>query len=168
MKIPFLSGAPRRTPIRPKATLPTQRPQISRGSDRVTLTGRLGRIAGKACLGAVIGAAATGLGVAGAMAGAPLLGVVGATVLGIGLAHGLKMVVPSSFVAPGQAPPERTFYGGMAGFMGGAFGAAVTGLGLLTGGPAVAAAGIAVGYGSTLAAVRNTILETGEQFPNSL
>lgn len=134
----------------------------------MTLTGRLGRIASKACLGAVIGAAATGLGVAGAMAGAPILGVVGATALGIGLAHGLKMVVPSSFVAPSQAPTERTFYGGTAGFIGGAFGTAVTGLGLLAGGPAVAAAGIAIGYASTLAAVRNAIMETGEQFPNSL
>lgn len=134
----------------------------------MTLTGRLGRIASKAVLGALIGAAATGLGVAGAVAGAPLLGVAAATGLGVGLAHGLNMVVPSSFSAPGQAPMERTFYGGTAGFIGGAFGTAMTGLGLLSGGPAMLAAGLAVGYGSMLSAVRNAIVETGEQFPNAL
>lgn len=152
-------------------SLPSERGRsetIPTPSDRVTLTGRLSRIATKAALGAVIGATATGLGVAGAMVGAPLLGMAAATGLGVGLAHGMKMMVPSTFSAPSQAPAERTFYGATAGFLGGAFGTAMTGLGLLSGGPAVFAAGIAVSYASTLSGVRNAVMEVGEQFPNAL
>lgn len=136
--------------------------------DRVTLTQKLGRIAKKSILGAVIGATATGIGVAGAMVGAPLLGIASATGLGIGLAHKMEMMVPSTYSNPLAAPRERTFYGATAGMLGGAFGAAAAGLGLLAGGPAMVAAGIAIGYGSTLTAVRNTIMGVGEQFPNAL
>ena len=58
--------------------------------------------------------------------------------------------------------------GGMAGFMGGAFGTAVMGMGLLTGAGAVAAAGVGIGYAATLAAFRNAIMGVGRQFPNAL
>ena len=67
-----------------------------------------------------------------------------------------------------RAGREKTFYGGTAGFMGGAFGAAVMGMGLLTGAGAVAAAGVGIGYAATLAATRNAIMGVGEQFPNAL
>ncbi|HIB65825.1 MAG TPA: hypothetical protein EYO33_12130, partial [Phycisphaerales bacterium] len=121
-------------------------------TDRVTLTGKLGRIAKGAIIGAGIGAAATALGVVGAMTGGTgaLLGIGGAVALGVGLAHKLDMEVPSSYLAPERAGREKTFYGGTAGFMGGAFGAAVMGMGLLTGAGAVAAAGVGIGYAATL------------------
>lgn len=139
-------------------------------SDRVTLSGKLGKIAKGAFIGGIIGAAATGIGFAGALLGlnGALLGIAGAGALGVGLAHKMDMMVPSTFSAPEQAGAEKTFYGATAGLMGGAFGALTAGIGVISGGGFLAAAVISIGYASVLAATRNTIMGVGEQFPNSL
>jgi hypothetical protein len=138
--------------------------------DKVTLTGKLGKIAKGALVGAAIGAVATGIGFVGALTGGAgaLLGIAGSAALGIGLAHKLDMMVPSTFVSPSRASREKTFYGATGGLVGGAFGAAMAGLGLMTGGGAAVAAAIGIGYGSALAATRNTIMGVGEEFSNSL
>lgn len=121
-------------------------------------------------MGAAIGAVATGIGFVGALTGGTgaLLGIAGSAALGIGLAHKLDMMVPSTFTSPSRASREKTFYGATGGLIGGAWGAMTAGLGLMTGGGAVAAAAIGIGYGSILAATRNAIMGVGEQFPNSL
>ena len=136
----------------------------------MTLSGKLGKIAKGALVGAAIGAVATGIGFVGALTGGTgaLLGIAGSAALGIGLAHKLDMMVPSSFVSPSKACREKTFYGATGGLIGGAFGATMAGLGLMTGGGAAVAAAIGIGYGSVLAATRNTIMGIGEQFPNAL
>lgn len=168
MRIPFLSARPKTKSLAKKSS-PVAKKSAAR-ADKVTLSGKLGKIAKGALIGAGIGAAATALGFVGAMAGGigAAVGVGGAVALGIGLAHKMDMVVPSSYSAPHRAGREKTFYGGVAGFMGGAFGATMMGVGALTGAGAVVAAGIGLGYASALAATRNTIMGVGEQFPNSL
>lgn len=121
-------------------------------------------------IGAAIGAAATGIGFIGALTGGAgaLIGITASAALGIGLAHSLDMMVPSTFTSPSRASREKTFYGATGGLVGGAFGATMAGLGLMTGGGAAVAASIGIGYGSILAATRNTIMGVGEQFPNAL
>lgn len=138
--------------------------------DTVTFTGKIAKIARGALIGAGIGAAATGLGFVGAMTGGTgaLLGLAGSTALGVGLAHKLDMMVPSTYSAPSKVSGEQTFYGSVAGFIGGAFGAGMAALGAMTGGGAVAAAALGIGYAALLSATRNTILGVGDQFPNSL
>jgi hypothetical protein len=170
MRIPFLSPNLSRI-SRSKNLLSSPPPPPSGSPDKVTLTGKLTKIAKGAVIGAVIGAAATAVGVIGTMVAGgtgALLGVAGATAMGIGLAHKMDMMVPSTFTSPSRAGREKTFYGALGGMMGGAFGATVAGFGLLTGGPALAAGAIAVGYGSVLTATRNSIMGVGEQFPNAL
>lgn len=138
--------------------------------DQVSFLGKLARIGKGAVIGAAIGAVATGIGFVGALTGGTgaLLGIAGAAALGIGLAHKLDMTVPSSFISPGRAFREKTFYGATAGAVGGTFGAAMAGIGLVSGAGAVAAAGAGIGYAATLAATRNTLFGIGEQFPNTL
>lgn len=138
--------------------------------DRVTFTGKLGKIAKGAVIGAAIGAAAAGIGFAGAALGfgGALLGIAGAGALGVGLAHKMDMTVPSTFSAPQKAGREKTFYGATAGLVGGAFGATMMGIGMLSGAGVVAAGAIGIGYAATLAGTRNTIMGIGEQFENVL
>jgi len=160
----------------PSTTRSKGRPLKQPGSDvedpvdRVSFLGKLARIGKGAVIGAAIGATATGIGFVGALTGGTgaLLGIAGAAALGIGLAHTLDMTVPSSFTSPDRASREKTFYGGTAAAIGGTFGAAMAGIGLVSGAGAVAAAGVGIGYAATLAATRNTLFGIGEQFPNTL
>ena len=167
MRISSSTSRPAYQP-RPKSGNP--RPVRAESPDRVTLSGKLGKIAKGAVIGAAIGATATAIGFVGALTGGTgaLLGIAGSTLLGIGLAHKMDMMVPSTFVAPSRAGREKTFYGATGGLIGGVFGATMAGLGLMTGGGAAVAAAIGIGYGSALAATRNTIMGIGEQFPNAL
>lgn len=152
------------------AKRPPTRSEQHPSTDKITLSGKLVKIAKGAAVGAAIGAAATAIGFVGALTGGTgaLLGIAGSTLLGIGLAHKMDMMVPSTFTSPSRAGREKTFYGATGGLIGGAFGATMAGLGLMTGGGAAVAAAVGIGYGSVLAATRNAIMGVGEQFPNSL
>ncbi|MCA9779790.1 MAG: hypothetical protein KC800_23840 [Candidatus Eremiobacteraeota bacterium] len=165
-----ISSSTSRPLYQPRTRLGHQRSVQAESADRVTLSGKLGKIAKGAVIGAAIGATATAIGFVGALTGGTgaLLGIAGSTLLGIGLAHKMDMMVPSTFVSPSRAGREKTFYGATGGIIGGAFGATMAGLGLMTGGGAAVAAAIGIGYGSALAATRNTIMGIGEQFPNAL
>lgn len=172
MQISSLSKRPVLPPSTPRPKqAQAQKAETSRPSkDRVTLTHKLGKIAKGALVGAAIGALATGIGFVGALTGGTgaLLGIAGTTALGVGLAHKLDMMVPSTFTSPTHAKGEKTFYGATAGLIGGAFGATMAGLGMMTGGGAVVAAAVGIGYASVFSATRNAIMGVGEQFPNAL
>jgi len=168
MRISSSSRPIQQTQLRAQNRTPSPKQETS--TDKVTLSGKLVKIAKGAATGAAIGAAATAIGFVGALTGGTgaLLGIAGSTLLGVGLAHKMDMMVPSTFTSPSRAGREKTFYGATGGLVGGAFGATMAGLGLMTGGGAAVAAAVGIGYGSALAATRNTIMGIGEQFPNSL